>query len=139
MSKKTFDTDTGCQSCDTADKCGQAEREAHEQKLIDNRMGTIRHKFMVLSSKGGVGKSSVAVNIAATLAGMGNDVGILVADIHVPNIPKMLGVDFERPRGSDNGLLPVLTSDNLRVMSIAFLLRREDDAIIWRGPLSTAL
>ena len=139
MSKKTCENDTSCQSCDTVDKCSQEEKEAHEQQTIDKNMEQVRHKFMVLSGKGGVGKSSVSVNLAATLVAMGNDVGIIDADIHGPNIPKMLGVDLERPGGSENGMLPVLTPDNLRVMSIGFFLRQEDDAIIWRGPLKHGL
>jgi ATP-binding protein involved in chromosome partitioning len=139
MSKKTCETDNSCQSCDTADTCSQAEKEAHEQQAIDKNMENVRHKFMVLSGKGGVGKSSVSVNLAATLVAMGNDVGILDADIHGPNVPKMLGVDQARPGGSDSGMLPVLTADNLRVMSIGFFLRQEDDAVIWRGPLKHGL
>jgi ATP-binding protein involved in chromosome partitioning len=140
MSKKTCDTDTGCQSCDTGEQCSQAEKEAHEQQLIDKNMAPVHRKFMVLSGKGGVGKSSVSVNLAATLAAMGHDVGILDADIHGPNVPKMLGVDLERPHGGkDISMLPVLTKDNLRVMSIGFFLRNEDDAIIWRGPLKHGL
>jgi Mrp family chromosome partitioning ATPase len=139
MSKKTCDSDATCQTCDSAEKCSQAEKEAHEQELIEKNMEHVRHKFMVLSGKGGVGKSSVAVNLAATLATMGYDVGILDADIHGPNVPKMLGVDLDRPHGSDNGMLPVLTPENLRVMSIGFFLRHEDDAIIWRGPLKHSL
>jgi len=139
MSKTTCDSDATCQSCDSAEKCSQAEKEAHEQQLIEKNMAQVRHKFMVLSGKGGVGKSSVAVNLAATLAGMGHEVGILDADIHGPNVPKMLGVDLERPNGSENGMLPVLTKDNLRVMYIGFFLEQEDDAIIWRGPLNHGL
>jgi ATP-binding protein involved in chromosome partitioning len=139
MSKKTCDSDATCETCDSAEKCSQAEKEKHEQQLIEKNMEQVRHKFMVLSGKGGVGKSSVAINLAATLTTMGYDVGILDADIHGPNVPKMLGVDLERPRGSDNGMLPVLTPDNLRVMSIGFFLRHEDDAIIWRGPLKHSL
>jgi ATP-binding protein involved in chromosome partitioning len=139
MSKKTCESDASCQSCDTADTCSQTEKEAHEQQTIDKNMEQVRHKFMVLSGKGGVGKSSVSVNLAATLVAMGNDVGILDADIHGPNVPKMLGVEQARPGGSDSGMLPVLTPDNLRVMSIGFFLRQEDDAIIWRGPLKHGL
>lgn len=139
MNKKTCDSDATCQTCESTEKCSQEEKEMHDQKLIEKNMAQVRHKFMVLSGKGGVGKSSVAVNLAATLSTLGYDVGILDADIHGPNVPKMLGLDFERPHGSENGMLPVLTPDNLRVMSIGFFLRHEDDAIIWRGPLKHSL
>lgn len=139
MSKKTCDSDATCQTCDSAEKCSQAEKEAHEQQLIEKNMEKVRHIFMVLSGKGGVGKSSVAVNLAATLNAMGYVVGILDADIHGPNVPKMLGVELDRPRVTNEGMHPVLTPENLRVMSIGFFLRQEDDAIIWRGPLKHSL
>jgi len=93
MSTEKCENDANCQSCGEAEKCSQAEKEAHETKVIAKRMGDIKHKFMVISGKGGVGKTSVAVNLAATLASQGHQVGILDADIHGPNIPKMLGVE----------------------------------------------
>jgi len=131
-------SDTGCQTCSTAEICSQDEKERHAKNLIDKAMGTIGKKFMVLSGKGGVGKSSVAVNLAAMLAGRGKKVGILDADIHGPNIPKMLGVEDKRPMaapGPVDGILPIAASDTLRVMSIGFFLDGEDDAVIWRGPM----
>ena len=131
-------SETGCQSCDTAATCSQDEKERKAQRQIDASMGSIGKKFMVLSGKGGVGKSSVAVNLAAILALRGKKVGILDADIHGPNIPKMLGVDAERPEaapGSAGDLLPIAAADNLSVMSIGFFLQNEDQAVIWRGPM----
>jgi Mrp family chromosome partitioning ATPase len=98
-------------------------------------MGHVKHKFMVLSGKGGVGKTSVTVNLAVTLAKQGYKVGILDADIHGPNIPKMMGVDSERLVGNQDGLLPVMALSGVKVISVAFLLRNKDDAVIWRGPL----
>lgn len=136
MSKDSCDKETNCQSCGDAQKCSQAEKEAHDAKLIAKRMGDIKHKFMVISGKGGVGKTSVSVNLAATLAGQGHTVGILDADIHGPNIPKMLGVDDRKPlAGEGNSILPIAVTDNLRVMSIAFFLSNADDAVVWRGPM----
>jgi Mrp family chromosome partitioning ATPase len=118
------------------EKCSQAEKEAHEAKIIAKRMGEIKHKFMVISGKGGVGKTSVSVNLAATLANQGYKVGILDADIHGPNIPKMLGVENRKPlAGEGNSILPIAITDNLRVMSIAFFLNNTEDAIVWRGPM----
>ncbi len=136
MSTEKCEKDSNCQSCGEAEKCSQAEKEAHEAKIIAKRMGDIKHKFMVISGKGGVGKTSVAVNLAATLAGQGHKVGILDADIHGPNIPKMLGVDDRKPlAGEGNSILPIAVTDNLRVMSIAFFLNNTEDAVVWRGPM----
>lgn len=136
MSENKCKSDDSCQSCDDGEKCSQAEKEAHEAKIIAQRMGDIKHKFMVISGKGGVGKTSVTVNLAATLAGQGYKVGILDADIHGPNIPKMLGVDDRKPLAGDgNSILPIAVTDNLRVMSIAFFLNNTEDAIVWRGPM----
>lgn len=133
------DANSGCSSCSSASGCDQSQKEAHEQEMIKKRMADIRHKFLVISGKGGVGKSSVSVNLAATLAAQGNTVGILDADIHGPNIPKMLGVDNQKPLSSEDGVMPIAVSDNLRVMSIAFFLNSMDDAIIWRGPMKHSL
>jgi len=138
MSGKSCDSDTSCQACGSAEKCSQADKEAHEAKLIESKMKDIKYKFMVLSGKGGVGKSSVAVNLAATFSAKGLKVGILDADIHGPNIPKMLGVADKKPlasTGPADGILPVATDYNLQVMSIGFFLNKEEDAVIWRGPM----
>jgi Mrp family chromosome partitioning ATPase len=135
MSTDTCDEKKSCQSCDKSEKCSQAEKEAHDQKLLDEKMSCIKHKFMVISGKGGVGKSTVATNLALMLANEGYEVGLMDADIHGPNIPKMLGVENERPGASTLGLLPIVTKHDLKVMSIAFFLQSKDDAVIWRGPL----
>ena len=90
---------------------------------------------MIMSGKGGVGKSSVATNLAVTLAMEGYTVGLVDADIHGPNIPKMLGIEDERPSVSEQGLAPVSSAYGLKVMSIGFFLQSKDDAIVWRGPL----
>jgi len=139
MADAPCDRNQSCTGCATAEQCSQAEREVHAQRLTDLRMSRIKHKFMVLSGKGGVGKSSVAVNLAATLSGRGHTVGLLDADIHGPNIPKMLGLESTKPVEADDGILPITTLDNIRVMSIAFFLREHDDAVIWRGPLKHSL
>jgi ATP-binding protein involved in chromosome partitioning len=95
----------------------------------------IKHRLVVMSGKGGVGKSTVASNLAIALSLKGYEVGLLDADIHGPSIPKMLGLGGRKITGGDDGLLPVFSMPNLIVMSIGFLLREDDAPVIWRGPL----
>jgi ATP-binding protein involved in chromosome partitioning len=92
------------------------------------------HKLLVMSGKGGVGKTTVAVNLACALAGKGLRIGLLDADIHGPNVPKMLHLEDQRMETRDNRMVPVQVGDNLSVVSLAFLLDRTD-ATIWRGPM----
>jgi Mrp family chromosome partitioning ATPase len=89
----------------------------------------------VMSGKGGVGKSLVAALLSIALARQGKDVGILDADITGPSIPKIFGLSGTRPRSSESGILPVLSTLGISVMSINLLLEHEDDAVIWRGPI----
>lgn len=98
-------------------------------------MTDIKHKILVLSGKGGVGKSSIAVNLAVWLSAQDKNVGLLDIDIHGPNVPKLLGLDGSRINTESNKIRPVLYSDTLKVMSIAFLLQDESNALIWRGPM----
>jgi Mrp family chromosome partitioning ATPase len=88
----------------------------------------------VLSGKGGVGKSTVAVNLATALALNGLRVGLLDVDIHGPSVPTMLGLEGQALKGNPGELFPV-EFGGLKVMSIGFLLQNPDDAIIWRGPM----
>jgi len=110
-------------------------KEQQEQKALADRMGRIKHKIMVLSGKGGVGKSTVAANIAVALAIDGNKVGLLDTDFHGPSIPTLLNLEGKRPGSDGTSILPVEFSDGLKVMSIGFLLQNQDDAVIWRGPM----
>ena len=96
-----------------------------------NEIGRV---IAVMSGKGGVGKSLVAGLTALSLARHGHEVGILDADITGPSIPMMFGVTA-RPAGSETGILPVLSRTGIKIMSTNLLLPREDDAVIWRGPL----
>lgn len=102
-------------------------------------MENIKYKVIVLSGKGGVGKSTIATNIAVGLALNGLDVGLMDIDIHGPNIPKMLGIENARVQGKDGKIIPISYGENLKVISIGFLLPKEDDPIIWRGPLKANL
>ena len=100
----------------------------------------IKNKIVVLSGKGGVGKSTVAANIAMSLALKGYKTGLLDVDIHGPSIPTILGLENARVQGTDEFLFPCEYKEGLlKVISIAFMLNNPDDAIIWRGPAKTGV
>jgi len=98
-------------------------------------MENVEHKFLVLSGKGGVGKSSIAANLAVWLSMQGKRVGLLDVDIHGPSIPKLLNLEDKHVQAKAGGIEPVPYSDTLKIMSIGFLLQNESDALIWRGPM----
>ena len=104
------------------------------QILLAHRMGEIKHKIIVMSGKGGVGKSTTAVNLALALAKQGKKVGLLDIDIHGPSIPKMLGTEGQRPNADDEGIHPIEVLD-LKLMSIGYLLKSTSEATIMRGPM----
>ncbi len=112
--------------------------EFEERQALKRRLCRIRHKLLVLSGKGGVGKSTVAVNLAVSLSLSGRRVGLLDIDIHGPSVPRMMGLNGRQVRSTGDALLPVEVK-GLRVMSLGFLLPREEDAVIWRGPLKMGL
>jgi ATP-binding protein involved in chromosome partitioning len=99
------------------------------------KMDDIRHKFLVLSGKGGVGKSTIAVNLAVWFSMQGKNVGLLDIDIHGPSVPKLLNLGSENLQADGDKIHPVLYRDTLKIMSIGFLLKSESDALIWRGPM----
>ena len=98
-------------------------------------MENIKRKILVLSGKGGVGKSTIAVNFAVWLSMQNKKVGLLDIDIHGPSIPKLLNLEKEFIRGKDNKIEPIKYSDTLRIMSIGFLLPDDSSPVIWRGPM----
>ena len=98
-------------------------------------MGEIAHKVMVMSGKGGVGKTTVAVNLALMLSRKGYSVGLLDADIHGPNTPKMLGIEDKKLGGTESERIVPVTAHGVNVVSMAFLLPDKDSPIIWRGPM----
>ena len=107
-----------------------------QTERIDRRMADISRKIVVMSGKGGVGKTTVAVNLAFALSEMGKKVGILDCDIHGPNVAKMLGVrDAELYSPDGKTMIPVEAKNGIKVMSLAFALPDPDDAIIWRGAM----
>jgi len=111
------------------------KKESVQEKRLQERMQKIKHKIIVMSGKGGVGKTTVAVNIAYQLAVQGNRVGILDVDIHGPNISKMLGVEDARLSTTNEEVQAFSVLPNLKAVSIAMLMENKDQPIIWRGPL----
>jgi len=106
-----------------------------EELMLQGRMQEIDIKLLVLSGKGGVGKSMVAANLARSLAGAGKKVGLLDVDIHGPSIPKLFGLEDAKICLNNNQMEPVRVSENLSVMSIGFLLPARNEAVVWRGPM----
>ncbi len=108
------------------------------EKNIKSNMDKIKHKIVVISGKGGVGKTTVAINLAMSLASVGLRVGILDVDITGPNVIKMLGISSElKPRvdAEAKRFYPIDGPLNLKVMSMAFLTLNPDEPVIWRGPM----
>jgi ATP-binding protein involved in chromosome partitioning len=119
----------------TQNQQAQKQQMEIEQDQINNRMSQIKHKILVLSGKGGVGKSTVAANLAVSLSLADKSVGLLDIDIHGPSIPKILNLEDKTLMAVGDAIMPVSVSDNLIVMSIGFILQDRDDPVIWRGPM----
>ncbi len=115
-----------CSSCGEKGKC--------EDEKLNLVLEKIKHKIMVLSGKGGVGKSSVAASLAVSLAKKGYKVGLLDLDFHGPSQPTLFGVQHLRMDGSEEGLLPMKVAGGVKLVSVGLLLEDEDQAVIWRGP-----
>ena len=111
------------------------EKNIYDEAKVTNSLGKIKHKIVVLSGKGGVGKSTVSANLALSLAEKDYEVGLLDSDIHGPSIPKMLGLEDKKPGSSETGISPILALPKLKVMSMGFLIPDKDAPVIWRGPL----
>ena len=116
------------------------ERRKQIQEQEQNlriRMNKIRHKVAVISGKGGVGKSTITVNLAIAFAmhGHANHIGVLDADIHGPSVPKMLGLTGQRLKVGPAGVFPAFGPLGIKVVSMDFLLPDENAPVIWRGPL----
>jgi ATP-binding protein involved in chromosome partitioning len=119
---------------------GQGGVEPHQQageddSRLEEQLRHIRHKLLVMSGKGGVGKTSVAVYLALSLARRGYQVGLLDVDLHGPDVPRMLGISGRCEMDAEGHLIPHRYSDHLQVVSIEGLLHDRDEAVIWRGPL----
>ena len=116
----------------------QNKTQKDRDVLVKRSLQKIKNKFIVLSGKGGVGKTSVSVNLAIALAAKGYNVGIMDVDLHGPDVPRMLGLKGMLDLNENRKLNPMAYSENLKAVSIESLSARKDDAIIWRGPLKNA-
>jgi ATP-binding protein involved in chromosome partitioning len=113
----------------------QANPQAQRDIEIKGALDRIKHKFIVMSGKGGVGKTSTSVNLSLALAGLGHQVGIMDVDLHGPDVPRMMGLSGMLDLGPNRKLNPMRYSKNLAAVSIESLTPTKDDAIIWRGPV----
>ena len=113
---------------------GSGAQEQEDYRL-QQRMARIRRRLVVVSGKGGVGKSTAAANLAVALSLRGHRVGLLDVDIHGPSIPKLLGCEGASPVSDGQAILPVEVRDRLALMSLGFLIGNKTDAVIWRGPM----
>jgi len=117
-----------------------SQQQDKMREKINQRMDKIKHKLIIISGKGGVGKSMVAVNLAYGLLFQGKTVGILDIDIHGPSLAKMMGIEDRKLKVSDNEVIePIAISPHLKVVTIASLLKDSDTPVIWRGPLKMKL
>lgn len=131
---------TTCQGDSTQQAgCGQPDKMAEMQRIneqleMQETLSNIRHKIVVLSGKGGVGKSSVAANLSVSLSRAGLMTGLLDTDLHGPSIPTLLGLNARIPVTDEKRIEPASFSDTLKVMSIGLLLDDQSEALVWRGP-----
>lgn len=111
------------------------EPKPDPDEVLNQSLAKISNKFIIMSGKGGVGKTSTSVNLAIALSKKGHKVGILDVDVHGPDIPRMLGFKGLLEMSGNKKLMPKRYSDNLCAVSVESLLPNKDDAVIWRGPM----
>jgi len=113
----------------------EKEQQLQQEKRLKENLSKIKNKLVVISGKGGVGKTTVSVNLAYGLAIKGYKTGILDIDLHGPNIAKMLGIEDVKLMNSDLGIEPARVLPNLKAISLALIGYNPDQPVIWRGPL----
>ncbi|GAM23404.1 hypothetical protein SAMD00019534_065790 [Acytostelium subglobosum LB1] len=130
-----------CKGCPNQQICADGPKGPDPDIVaIEERMASVKHKVLVLSGKGGVGKSTFSSQLSFALAAQQDtQVGLLDIDICGPSIPKIMGLEGEQIHTSNQGWDPVYVEDNLAVMSVGFLLDSEEEAVIWRGPKKNGL
>ncbi|HNS55816.1 MAG TPA: P-loop NTPase [Smithellaceae bacterium] len=128
--------DTGCSAAKRRE--GESRKDFLDRRRLQARLCRIKHKIVILSGKGGVGKSMVAVNLAAALMLSGRRVGLLDVDISGPTIPAMLGLENASLKGGSDGLQPV-ELEGMKIMSSGFLVQNQEEALIWRGPMQRSI
>lgn len=127
-----------CEGCSSASSCG-GSCPSQEPALTEAQKHTkIKHIIVVMSGKGGVGKSSFSSILAIALKKRGFEVGLMDADITGPSIPKLFGVD-EQPQPGEHGIEPIKSKSGISLMSMNFLLPNEDDPVVWRGAMITSV
>lgn len=129
-----------CPSKGAGGTCGSHSKDAaiaQQELAITRSLGKIKNKILVMSGKGGVGKSTVSVNLAIGLANKGYKVGLMDVDLHGPDICRMLSLTgrMEGMHTKEGLMPPMMYNDNLKVISLESMLENRDDPIIWRGPL----
>ncbi len=132
-----------CKSCSSANvdgSCGSDEPCPSEgDQKLKKTLSRIKQKIVVMSGKGGVGKSTVATNLAVSLAMEGKAVGLLDIDVHGPSIPRLLSLENEKIHMGSDFMEPIPWGRNLWVMSLGFMLPNKAQAVIWRGPVKMGL
>ena len=130
-----------CNTCQSHSSCPHSTQSGgsgncNKNDALDKNLTLIRNKIFVMSGKGGVGKSSVTVNLAAALAAKGYKTGILDVDLHGPSIPNLLGIKSTLKVDPETGaILPAQWQDKLSVVSMDTLLQDRDQPVLWRGPM----
>ena len=118
--------------------CGKSTADPQEQ-MIKDTLSKIKHKIFIMSGKGGVGKSSIAANLATGLSEKGFKTGLMDVDLHGPSIARIMGMNGMLGISPNRKLLPYQHNDNLKVVSMQSLMQDQDQAVIWRGPAKTGM
>lgn len=122
-----------CEGCPNQGSCGKDQSSC---QIENNPNNHIKKIVAVMSGKGGVGKSTITVMLAKSLAKKGLKVGIMDADITGPSIPRLFAAEHEQAYATkENFIIPIETADHIKIMSLNFMMKNESDPVIWRGPI----